>query len=65
MVLCGSALFATVHGNLTAGEDAGLLSRDKKTLLSFILFLRLLRRSEFGWGGTTGPSRWTDFVCKG
>jgi len=28
-----------VFGNLIAGEDVSLLSRDKKTLLSFILFL--------------------------
>jgi len=36
MVSRGSALLATVLGNLTAGEDAGSPSRDKKTLLSFI-----------------------------
>lgn len=36
MVSCGSALLATVIGNLTAGEDASSLSRDKKTLISFI-----------------------------
>jgi len=38
MVSRGSALLTTVLGNLTAGEDASLLSRDKKTLLSFISF---------------------------
>jgi len=65
MVLCGSALFATVFGNLTAGEDAGLLSRDKKTLLSFIPFFRSFRGPEFGWGGTAGLSRRIDFVHKG
>jgi len=36
MVFCGSALLAAVLGNLVAGEDASLLSRDKKTLSSFI-----------------------------
>jgi len=36
MVFCGSALLAAVFGNLITGEDAGLLSRDKKTLSSFI-----------------------------
>jgi len=36
MVFCGSALLAVVFGNLITGEDAGLLSRDKKTLSSFI-----------------------------
>jgi len=36
MVFCGSALLVAVLGNLITGEDAGLLSRDKKTLSSFI-----------------------------
>jgi len=36
MVFCGSALLVSVIENLNAGEDAGLLSRDKKTLSSFI-----------------------------
>jgi len=44
MVSCGSALLVTVFGNLTAGEDASLLSRDKKTLLSFI------SSPSFSWG---------------
>jgi len=42
MVFCGLALLAVLFGNLNAGEDAGLLSCDKKTLSSFILFCRFL-----------------------
>jgi len=43
----------TVLGNLIAGEDASLLSRDKKTLLSFILSLHRFSGLGFGWGGST------------
>jgi len=52
MVLCGLALFAAVLGNLIAGEDAGLLSRDKKTLSSFILLPPRVWGPRFGWGGS-------------
>lgn len=38
MAFCGLALLAVLAGSLNAGEDAGLLSCDKKTLTSFILF---------------------------
>jgi len=36
MVFCGLALLVAVFGNLITGEDASSLSRDKKTLSSFI-----------------------------
>jgi hypothetical protein len=51
MVFCGSALLAVFLGNLNAGEDAGSLSCDKKTLSSFILSHRFLGRPRFSWGG--------------
>jgi len=64
MVLCGSALLTTVFGNLIVGEDANLLLRDKKTLLSFILFSTLFLESGFGWGGSTGLNQCIDFIYK-
>jgi len=51
MVFCGLALLAVLIGNLIAGEDAGLLLCDKKTLSSFILFYLRLGGPEFSWGG--------------
>jgi len=51
MVFCGLSLLVVFVGNLIAGEDAGLLSRDKKTLSSFILFYLLSGRPIFSWGG--------------
>jgi len=51
MVFCGLAFLAVLIGNLNAGEDAGLLSRDKKTLSSFILFFLCFERPRFSWGG--------------
>jgi len=51
MVFCVLALLTTLIVNLNAGEDAGLLSRDKKTLSSFILFFLCFERPRFSWGG--------------
>jgi len=42
--------------NLIAGEDAGLLLRDKKTLPSFILSRPTIYGPGFSWGGGTSRS---------
>jgi len=64
MVFCGSALLAVFFGSLSAGEDAGSLSCDKKTLSSFILFRQLQAGRDLAGVAALDQADASTMLCK-